>query len=75
MRTLDEAKYCHLNAPVLLQLTLISKLWQITIDASPSLAELKQHVRPGAETNPCLTGLRSICWKVRTMFVYEDRCF
>lgn len=37
-----------------------------------SLAELQNAVKFNGDSSPCVTGLRSVCWKVRA---HTESCF
>ena len=41
--------------------------WQITMRHAASLENFKKAVRSDGEENPCQAGLRSVCWKARTV--------
>jgi hypothetical protein len=38
--------------------------WQKTIERAEDLADLKLAVRSQSNDSPCVSGLRSVCWKV-----------
>jgi len=40
------------------------KRWQITLKHASSFEGLKKSVRSNDHDNPCVSGLRSVCWKV-----------
>ncbi|KAI9050154.1 hypothetical protein LZ554_006295 [Drepanopeziza brunnea f. sp. 'monogermtubi'] len=52
MRSLDESR----------------KRWQITTGHAASLDCLKKSVRVDSEDSPCISGLRSVCWKTFLLF-------
>lgn len=54
-------------------LTKLSSLrWEATISKCGSLAELQQAVKSNGSSSPCLSGCRSLCWKVcRTDLSWE----
>ncbi|TVY85563.1 TBC1 domain family member [Lachnellula suecica] len=44
------------------------KRWQVTTRHATSLDELKKSVRPNGHDSPCVSGLRSVCWKTFLLF-------
>lgn len=48
-----------------IKLTYFSTRWQKTTKQATSLADLKLAVRLPGDESPSISGLRSVCWKVR----------
>ncbi|RDA92803.1 hypothetical protein CP533_0800 [Ophiocordyceps camponoti-saundersi (nom. inval.)] len=44
--------------------------WKTTVDCGDSLADLQKAVKNNGSASPCLTGCRSVCWK---MFILSTR--
>ncbi|KAK6585623.1 hypothetical protein PZA11_002350 [Diplocarpon coronariae] len=46
--------------------------WQITTGHAASLESLKKSVRVDSKDSPCVSGLRSVCWKTFLLFQTTD---
>ena len=44
---------------------MLSVLWEATFAGSTNLSDLRVAVKDPTDQNPCISGMRSICWKVR----------
>jgi hypothetical protein len=45
--------------------------WQKTIERAANLVDLKLAVRSQNNDSPCVSGLRSVCWKVSWSFYWS----
>lgn len=51
---------------------LLRQRWRVMQTHEGSLAELQNAVKFNGDSSPCVTGLRSVCWKVRA---HTEPCF
>lgn len=45
--------------------------WEATLAQRADIASLKAAVKDGGGQNPCIIGLRSVCWKVGSTLTYN----
>lgn len=64
--------YCRCIASSIHCLMRCRTRWQQTIRCAGSLDELKLAVKTNGDSNPCVAGLRSVCWKVGDITIRKD---